>query len=150
MRLYLVQHGKAISEELDSRKPLSEEGKIETERVAQFLKTREIKPELIWHSEKLRARETGEIFAEIIGVSKREERKGLAPNDSVIPIRDEIESMSIDLMIIGHLPFLSKLCSLLLTGNEERTLVEFRYSGVLCLDSEGGWKILWYLRPDII
>ena len=150
MKLYLVQHGKAVDEKINPVRPLSNEGKAETERIANFLKQKEIIPEVIWHSQKLRAKQTAEIVANILNVSNLRECTGLNPNDSVIPVRDEIEVMDRDLMIVGHLPFLAKLCSLLITGNAERYIVEFKYSGVLCLDSEGGWKIYWYLPPDFI
>ncbi|RKY35345.1 MAG: phosphohistidine phosphatase SixA [Candidatus Omnitrophota bacterium] len=150
MKLYLVQHGKAVDEKIDPQKPLSNEGKAETERVANFLKQKEIVPEIIWHSEKLRAKQTAEIFTDILGISEVVEKKGLKPNDPVELLRDEIEGGDCDLMIVGHLPFLARLLSLLLLNSSERYILEFSYSGVLCLDFRDGWKVLWYLRPDII
>ena len=139
-----------MDEKIHPKRPLSEDGKVETEEMASFLQVRKIKPEIIWHSEKLRAKQTAEIFANILGMSEVVEKEGLKTNDPVELFRNEIEVMEKDLMILGHLPFLAKLCSLLITGNEERYIVEFKYSGVLCLDFKEKWKIYWYLTPELI
>jgi len=37
VRLYLVQHGEAVPEEVDPTRPLSEAGKLDVERLAWFL-----------------------------------------------------------------------------------------------------------------
>lgn len=56
-----------------------------------------------------------------------------------------------DLMIVGHLPHLSRLVSLLIIGNPDIKIVEFRYSGVLRLSkAEGNWVINWFITPDVI
>ncbi len=57
-----------------------------------------------------------------------------------------------DLMLVGHLPHLSKLVSLLLTGREDIELIAFRMGGVVCLerDEEGRWRLLWALRPELV
>ena len=45
-------------------------------------------------------------------------------------------------MIIGHLPFLSNLASVLLTGKKKHSPISFKYSGVVCVEksSEGKWS----------
>jgi phosphohistidine phosphatase SixA len=40
-------------------------------------------------------------------------------------------------MIVGHLPFLSKLVALLVAGSEENEIVEFRFGSVVCVSSAG-------------
>jgi phosphohistidine phosphatase len=53
---------------------------------------------------------------------------------------------------VGHLPFLSRLASLLLVGDPERTLVRFRMGGIVCLTggpSTGGWIVAWMLTPEL-
>ncbi len=37
MKLYLVQHGKALSKEADPQRPLSEEGIREVKKMAEFI-----------------------------------------------------------------------------------------------------------------
>ncbi len=60
------------------------------------------------------------------------------------------------LMLVGHLPFLSRLASLLLVGDPERALVRFRMGGIVCLTGEpagaggtGGWMVAWMLIPEL-
>ena len=38
MKLYLVQHAKAVEKDVDSERPLSAEGRKDIEKVAAFLK----------------------------------------------------------------------------------------------------------------
>jgi hypothetical protein len=57
-------------------------------------------------------------------------------------------------MLVGHLPFLSRLVSLLLVGDPDRPLVQFPMGGIVCLAREapvsGGtpvWNLVWALTP---
>ena len=68
MDIYLIQHGQALSAEQDPQRPLSEEGRVATARVADHLAalgTRLISPPItqVRHSGKLRAQQTAEIYA---------------------------------------------------------------------------------------
>ena len=67
MDVYLVQHGQALSDEQDPQRPLSDEGRAEVTKVAEFLGARQsrlIDPPItkVCHSGKLRARQTAEIL----------------------------------------------------------------------------------------
>ena len=53
-------------------------------------------------------------------------------------------------MLIGHLPFLQRLASLLLTGSDSLELISFTYSAVVCLEYTEKWEIAWFLTPDLI
>ncbi len=150
MKLYLVQHGLALSEENDSRKPLSSEGKDITQEIGKFLKARGVKVERIWHSEKLRAIQTAQIISEFTSYAETEKRKDLNPLDPVDKFYTEFLKINRDLMIVGHLPFLQKLTSLLLTGSDNLEQVSFRYSSVLCLEYQEKWKIAWFITPELI
>jgi len=143
VRVYLVQHGKAKSEEEDPEKPLTEEGIKETEALAKSLK-RKIKVSKIYCSKKLRATQTAEIFAKTLGV-KAESLDWLAPND---PIDKALGLLKDGVMIVGHLPYLSKLASKLLVHDETRDIVKFSHSGVLCLEKEEErWHLVFYEVP---
>lgn len=150
MKLYLIQHGLALSEEKDSRKPLSSEGRDTTQKIGNFLKTKGVEVECIWHSEKLRAIQTAQIISESISCDRTEKRKDLNPLDPLDKFYTEFLKMNRDLMIVGHLPFLQKLASLLLTGSDNFELVSFRYSAVLCLEYREKWKIAWFITPELI
>ncbi|QJA06600.1 phosphohistidine phosphatase SixA [Thermosulfurimonas marina] len=148
MRLYLVQHGKSLSEAEDPRRPLSPEGREETQRMADWLRELGIRVPEIWHSTKLRARETAEILAEALG-ARTVEKEGLAPLDDPLPVAEVLKDRAEDLLIAGHLPFLSRLTSLLLTGDPEKEVVKFRFSGCLALLREDFWRMDWFLKPEL-
>jgi phosphohistidine phosphatase len=57
-----------------------------------------------------------------------------------------------ELMLVGHLPFMERLTSLLTTGSPEHRVFKFQNSGIVCLDQEPGspaWFIKWTLMPTI-
>ena len=153
MRLYLVRHGKAASSDVDPQRGLTEEGLREVKKVAEFIKPLDISVDYIRHSGKSRAVQTAEILAEAVSV--REEiaaHTGLAPNDDVTPIRDEIESAEQDVMIVGHLPFVARLASLLLTGSDAGYPIAFRESAIACLQqpTDNHWQINWMVTPEVV
>ena len=150
MRLYLIQHGIALPEEKDPEKSLSPEGKEETQRAAEFLKTKNIEVDAVWHSPKLRAIQTAQIIVNSIVCSEIKERDDLNPLDSVENFPKEIKSSNKNLMIIGHLPFLQKLASLLLSGSETNQFISFKNSGVVCLEYTDTWKIAWIIIPVLL
>ena len=153
MKLYLVQHAKAASEEMDPQRSLTEEGRRDVQKVAAFIKPLKLWVDCLWHSGKRRAAETVELLAEVIEIKEAKiARDGLAPNDDVTTLRDELASVQQDIMIVGHLPFLSKLVSLLLAGSELANTVAFRNGGIVCLNRSetNQWQIDWIVTPELI
>ena len=153
MRLYLVQHAEALTAQEDPARPLSEQGRRRLQKVVSFIKGVNLRVDYLWHSDKLRAAQTAESLAEAINVEKTvSERSNLGPNDDVTVIRDEILSGRLDIMIVGHLPFLSKLASLLLIGCESANTVAFKNAGIVCLTcgEEGRWQIDCLITPHIL
>ena len=153
MRLFLVQHAKATSKEVDPDRPLTEEGRRGIRKVAAFIKPLNVCVDSLWHSGKKRAAQTVEVLAEVVRVrTETTGRDGLAPNDDVAAVRDEVTSEQQDVMIVGHLPFLSKLASLVLTGNESANTVAFKKAGIVCLScpSENQWQIDWMVTPELL
>lgn len=149
-KLYLVQHGKALSEDINPKRPLSEEGREDVERIANFLKGR-ISLDVIWHSEKLRAKETAQILAEyLLPKEGLKELKGLSPLDPVESLPRKIIGERKNIMIVSHLPFLQKLCSLILTGSENYNLVNFSQAGCVYLEErEKTFGICWIITPEL-
>lgn len=148
MRLYLVQHGKALSKDENTQRPLSDVGRQESEKIAAFLKQRDIAIDLIWHSKKLRAAQTAQIISVSITTQRIEERDDLNPLDPVDKFPQELLDLNKDIMIVGHLPFLQKLSSLLLTGTQDKEPVSFANSGVVCLEHKEEWNIYWDITPN--
>ena len=63
MRVYLVQHGESKSEEEDPQRRLTDKGIGEVQNVADFLRPLKLTVDAIWHSDKARAQQTGELLA---------------------------------------------------------------------------------------
>jgi len=152
IKLYLVQHAKATSKDVNPERPLTEEGRQDINKVATFIRPLNIAVDYLWHSDKTRAMQTAGVLAEVMTVrNKVVAHDGLAPNDDVRTIMDKINVAGQDVMIVGHLPFVAKLASLLLTGSESTSTVAFKQGGVVCLgySDECNWQIKWMIIPDL-
>lgn len=151
MQVYLVQHGEAKPEAEDPARPLTDRGREEVRRVAERTAALGIQVAEIRHSEKLRARQTAEIFAAALCPSRgMREMEGLAPADDPGKARAAIESAREPLMLVGHLPHLSRLASLLLVGDFGREIIRFRNGAIVCLvQVEGRWLLQWTITPEL-
>lgn len=154
MRLYLVQHGESKSKEEDPDRPLTDAGRADVAAVAAFLAAQpEIRLGRILHSGKTRARQTAEILGERLSV-----REGVEAADGLDPLADagvwaaRLGGLEEDLMLVGHLPHLSRLASLLLCGDADRELVRFRQGGVVSLgrDEALAWSVRWMVVPELV
>ncbi len=151
MNLYLVRHATALSEFDDPLRGLSAEGLADIETVAGIVAGSGAKPKRIVQSGKKRAAETAEVLARHLRFTGTIELgDGLEPMDIADTWLDRIDSLNEDLMLVGHLPYMGKLASLLLTGNKERHFIEFATATVLCLKrgGRGAWYIGWMLTPE--
>ena len=154
MRLYLVQHAEAKSKEEDPSRPLSRKGREDMRKVAKYAeKHLGIQVMQIFHSGKLRAKQTAEILAKHV-----HPEKGTTIAEDLEPLADpkawesQLSETSEDTMIVGHLPHLSKLASHLLTGDEAKEVVIFRMASITCLerDENGRWTVRWMIIPEMI
>ena len=154
MKLYLIQHGESKSESEDPARPLTSAGRTAVENVGRHLARAALLGSslAVRHSGKLRAAQTAEILSSCLRlVVSPEAAGGLAPNDPPEAALELIHCSSSDLMLVGHLPHLSRLASLLLVGAAERPVVRFRMGGVVCLarDDSGVWALEWMLVPEL-
>ncbi len=152
MKLYLVQHAKAASEQADPQRGLTEKGCREIQKVAAFIKPSNLCVDYLWHSGKKRAAQTAEILAEAIKIKTLSIHDGLGPNDDVKAFKDEVISADGDIVVVGHLPFLSKLASLLLAGAESANTAAFKNGGIVCLNysEENQWQVEWMVTPELL
>ncbi|MBN2297541.1 MAG: phosphohistidine phosphatase SixA [Deltaproteobacteria bacterium] len=153
MSLYLVQHGKSLTKDVDPQQGLSQQGILDVERIAGVAKGYSVRVGSIKHSGKTRARKTASIMADYLSPgASPEEVSGLNPNDDVIAFAKTL-SPDEDLMIVGHLPFLSRLLSFLITGSTDMEVFRFQNGGIVCVDrgepGQGNWVIRWSLMPEI-
>ena len=152
MNFFLVRHGEAKPEYEDPKRPLSDRGRRDAERMARALHERKVAVAEILHSGKLRAKQTAEIMTRFLSPGRGvREITGLAPEDDPVLAKAELEAADAPLMLVGHLPHLGRLAALLVTGDGERSVVEFPPAAVVCLSRmDGGWKVEWSLTPDAI
>ncbi len=153
MFLYLVQHGDAKKEEEDPARPLSHKGIEDVKKVASFLSRLSITVEEVFHSGKLRARQTAEIIADSLNITKGiSETDGLAPLNQPILWVEKLKTKTHPLMLVGHLPHLGKLSSFLLGGDKEKSIIAFKMGGVVCIkrDDAGTWTLQWMITPEIV
>ena len=150
MYLYLIQHALSKSKEEDPERSITDIGKAETEKTAQYFKSLNPEIHVIWQSGKKRAKETADIFAHLLGIDNRIlEHTNLSPNDPLEPITSALEKMQKNVVIVGHLPFLSRLISYLTTGTVSCQIVKFKNSGIICLERTGEqWSINWIISSD--
>lgn len=151
MKVYLVRHGVANPAEIDPNKGLSAKGKAEVGRLAESLRHLNIGVKEIWHSGKARAEQTAQILAKVVksekGISKR---TGLDPTDPVENIAEEIKAAGNDLMLVGHLPFMAKLESYLLAGDDHHSVLDFEPGSIACVEHDKGKCLLsWFINPDV-
>ena len=147
MTIYFVQHGVALSKDIDPNRPLSAQGKAEVETVSTYLEKAGVRIIKAFHSGKPRARETAQLFATKIGDGTIIELQAMGPNDDVADFVTRLES---DTMYVGHLPHLEKAVSYLVTGDETAGVVKFVNSGVVCVEKgDNGYYIRWYLIPSV-
>ena len=76
---------------------------------------------------------------------------GLNPLDDVTALVDKIDSRD-NIMLVGHLPFMERLTSHLITGSIDDPVFKFQNGGIVCLDRDpdsGSWVIKWALMPKI-
>ncbi len=152
MRIYLVQHGLALDAQQDATRPLSRQGLEDITRVAGFLSLFEKpKPKHVFHSGKLRAEQTAKMIAEAWLVEDSvQQADDLEPHANPETWAAKLHVMNEDVLIVGHLPYLSRLVSLLLCGEEDGQLVRFRNGGVLCIEKdEDGYHILFHINPTM-
>jgi phosphohistidine phosphatase len=152
MALYLVQHGQSQPKTVDPDQGLTGEGQATVSRIAAVARDYGVPVSCILHSGKKRARQTAEIFEKALAPPDGLHAKsGLKPLDDVTAVAGLIDSKK-DLMLVGHMPFMARLCAWLVTGDPERPIFRFQNGGIVCLKPHpetDGWIIAWTLMPEI-
>jgi phosphohistidine phosphatase len=154
MYLYLVQHAEAKPKEEDPERHLTANGKEIIQRMASFLvQNVDIQLHSIIHSGKTRAVETAKALSEKIKPIKGiEEGKELGPNSTPWGWVENLSQIENNIMLVGHLPHLQRLSSLLLCQDEHKKVIDFQRGCVLCLfkDESSIWTTKWLIIPQII
>jgi phosphohistidine phosphatase len=145
LRLFLVHHGEAVGPEVDARRPLSEGGRTAVERLAAQAAAHGAKPAIVWHSGKLRAKQTAEAFWRACNaLAEFSATRDLQPDDPPHWMRDRLRGEARDILIAGHFPHLPRLLATLVADADA-----FPPHGVVALTTEDQgetWKELWRLH----
>ena len=147
MRVYLIRHGRAVSETIDTARPLSETGVVETEKIASILGfSGLISVTCIYHSNLLRSKQTAQILANHLNPANGLKlMDGIGPFDSPEACIGILNSIDEDVIVAGHEPHLSNTASMMLTGVKDRMDFFFTKSGIICLENIGNNK--WCVAP---
>ena len=114
MRLYLVHHANAAGPAVDAQRPLSLRGLAQAAWLAAEARVRGTRPTLIWHSGKLRSRQTAEQFLRICSPSAAfRAARGLLPTDPTMWMEDALSLEEQDTLVVGHFPHLPALAQVL-------------------------------------
>ena len=145
--VYFAQHGIALSKNEDPDRPLSDTGITQTKSVAEYFTQNNLTIHQIFHSGKLRAQQTAEIFASALNTDTPLPIKNFSPNDNVKLAAAELNIESA--LYVGHLPQLEKLVSYLLCQDESSKIIQFQNSAIVCLEKNNGQFLLTaYIPPE--
>lgn len=145
MTVFLLHHADAVGPDVDPQRPLSTRGLAQAEWVASEAKRLGARPEVIWHSGKLRAKQTA--MALLTGCNPMADFRmvrGLRPEDAPDEILHALDAEGRDVAIVSHMPLLPDL-----TFRLSPTTAAFPLNGMIALarDEGGSWRELWRIRP---
>jgi phosphohistidine phosphatase len=152
MALYLVQHGRSFSKDQDSEQGLTETGIDEVKLIAQVAKGYQVAVGTIFHSEKKRTAQTAELFSAALQSDKNIQQISVIKPLNDVKVFAATLSNADNSMYVGHLPFMERLTSYLVTGSTAYTIFKFQNGGIVCLDQSSNnetWFIKWALMPHI-
>ncbi len=144
--IYFVHHAHAVDSDVDTQRPLSATGRMHADDLARRAAARGVKPAAIWHSGKLRARQTAEAFFRACNpLAEFTAIRGLQPTDPPGWIRDAVGDEPRDVMLVGHMPNLPRVLTLLVSGNEA-VVLDYPLHGLVALEKVGErWEERWRL-----
>ena len=136
MKLYLLRHAEAQSTYPDEDRNLSGKGRKTLLTLAKLLKGKEVVAiDEIRHSTLVRTGETAELLSTEMNLNVPvNEVQGLAPTDEVQPLVDHLQAVENNLMLVGHLPQLAILASILVTGRAGPIVFNLNPCGLIALE----------------
>lgn len=143
MFLYLVHHGDALGPEVDPRRPLSPRGRRQADALSAQAAARGVRPAAIWHSGKLRARQTAEAYWRACNpLAEFTAARWAQPGDPP-RLADLLEVETRDVMLVGHMPHVDRLLRRLV-GEDEGP--PFPVNGLVAVERvDDAWVDRWRL-----
>ena len=153
MKLYLVRHGKAEdTADSSGERPLSARGMADIEAQAKLLDEAGVRVANVFHSGKLRARQTAEILSALVAPKVMPaSMDNITPMDNTEYLAAEISKWDDDTMVCGHNPFMEAMAARLLAGDDEESVVNVTTGTVMCLERVhgGNWVMNWMSIPKL-
>lgn len=104
----------------------------------------------IVHSGKTRSRQTAELLHERLAPDAAIRAcEGLAPNDSVEAFAENLAPCDANILVAGHMPFVSRLASFLIGIDHEFLVFQPGAVAALHRDASGVWTLAWMLTPEV-
>ena len=151
VELYLLRHGEAGAAALggDEARQLTEKGRRDVQAGAELLLRASAQPETVFTSPLARARQTGEIVAEALGLASQPDDRHCpgATRRSVARLVGEQSYRR--LLLVGHEPDLSSIVRQLTDGR-----VKMQTSAVARVNADrlepGGGVLAWLVSPGLL
>ncbi len=151
--LYLVQHGEAVSKDVDPERPLADRGAGDVDNLATCLVRAGVAVSTIYHSGKMRAQQTADILAEHITPDRASmQMDGIGATDATDAIAADLAQWPEGVVLVSHMPFVGRLTGRLTAGDEHRPPLAFLPGSAAALELTGddGWIVAWMLRPELL
>ena len=150
-RLMLLRHAKAVPQGAlaDENRPLTERGRSDTAKIAEFAASRELVPGLALVSSAIRTRETWDLFAPHLPAQpalRIEPRLYAAAAERILSLVRETPSDVATLLLVGHNPGLEDLARTLTGSGDTDALIRFGgtmpTASLAVIDLGDGWTNL--------
>lgn len=162
MKLYILRHGLAVERgapgyERDADRCLTPEGREKMEQAARGMAALGLEFDLILTSPYVRARETAEIVAQVLGLSEHlEVCEALAPGGCRKDLFKRLKNCATDeqVILVGHEPDLSELIGDLIAA-DPTCAIELKKGSLACLSLARPCRpetacLEWLLTPKLL
>ena len=160
MDIFIFRHGIAVERgtkgfENDSERPLTPKGKRQLRKSAAAMRKMKLRFDLILSSPYERAKRTAEIVADELKLKKRLKFSDLLKYEAepveLVAHLAELRPAPKTLLLVGHEPYLSRMASRLVSG-EEDTAMDLKKGGLCKLEVEKlrvgkCAQLAWLLTP---
>jgi phosphohistidine phosphatase len=158
VKVVLLRHGIAVDRSdldgpADEERPLTPKGTRRTREACRGLATLDVEPDLVLTSPLVRARQTAEIAAEVLGGATVEETSALSGGTQTREIFEVLAGLAADTVVcVGHAPQLDVLLAEALRGTQDAGLAPLKKAGAARVDFEAppapaGGRLVWLQAP---
>lgn len=146
--VFLLHHADAVPPDVDHMRPLSGLGRAQADLVIAQVLARGARPATIWHSGKLRARQTAEVAWRTLNpFASFGAARGLQPDDDPDTMAVALDAETTDVLVAGHMPHLARLLHRLTTGLRDGGAASFPPHGCVALEkAEERWEERWRIE----